>query len=322
MDSSRPALALRIESIKKSFIDARDRNVKLRYITDIKAENISYCKELMEIAEVRHLDGIKGNFMVTEKEYIAPLSSPDSEVASQIIYSNLREMVDQQDYIFDTLWNKASPAVRRFKEIEEGIEPIGTKLLEDPDEIFNHLKSVLNNTSKRLVCSSRGAMQMVYNNFFDQYKKIVDMQKRGEGEGVRWITTVDNENKDLVTIFLNAGGQIRHLKTLIPMNFAVDNKYFHATVEKMEDGKMTNRLLISNETIYINHFNSIFEELWNNGIDAKIRIADIEQGVDFGESRSYPQFVYSSSKIFGFCKKCTKGNYHNVSYYQCFSSSV
>jgi hypothetical protein len=185
MDSSRPALALRIESIKKSFIDARDRNVKLRYITDIKAENISYCKELMEIAEVRHLDGIKGNFMVTEKEYIAPLSSPDSEVASQIIYSNLREMVDQQDYIFDTLWNKASPAVRRFKEIEEGIEPIGTKLLEDPDEIFNHLKSVLNNTSKRLVCSSCGAMQMVYNNFFDQYKKIVDMQKRGEGEGVR-----------------------------------------------------------------------------------------------------------------------------------------
>jgi hypothetical protein len=40
MDYSRPALALRIEPIKNSFIDARNRGVRLRYITDITAENI------------------------------------------------------------------------------------------------------------------------------------------------------------------------------------------------------------------------------------------------------------------------------------------
>jgi hypothetical protein len=151
MDSSRPALALGIESIKKSFIDARNRGVRLRYITDIKRENISYCKKLMEIAEVRHLDGIKGNFMVSEKEYIAPLSSLDSEISQQIIYSNLQEIVDQQNYIFDTLWNKALPAISRIRVIEEGIEPIGTKLLEDPDEIFNHMKEVIGNTRGYLI---------------------------------------------------------------------------------------------------------------------------------------------------------------------------
>jgi hypothetical protein len=59
MDYSRPALALRIESIKRSFIDARNRDVRLRYITDINTENIRYCKELMEIAEVLHLDESK-----------------------------------------------------------------------------------------------------------------------------------------------------------------------------------------------------------------------------------------------------------------------
>jgi signal transduction histidine kinase len=288
MDSSRPALALRIESIKKSFIDARDRNVKLRYITDIKAENISYCKELMEIAEVRHLDGIKGNFMVSEKEYIAPLSSPGSEVASQIIYSNLWEMVSQQNYIFDTLWNKAVPAVRRFKEIEEGIGPIDTRLLEDSDEIFNHLKHVIENSSKRLLCSKSGAMQWVYNNFFDQYKKIVDMQKRGGGEGIRWITTVNNDNKDLIRLFLNAGVKIRHLRNLPPMNFAIDDKYFHATIENMEDGKMTRSLLTSNEPIYINHYNSIFEELWKNGIEAEQKIRDIEEGADLADIEVFP----------------------------------
>src|SRR5215467_3191196 len=75
MDYIRPSLALGNESIRKLFLDAKGRDVKLRYITEITTENISYCKELKKIAEVRHLDGIKGNFMVSEKEYLAPAAS-------------------------------------------------------------------------------------------------------------------------------------------------------------------------------------------------------------------------------------------------------
>jgi two-component system sensor histidine kinase VicK len=94
MDYTRPSLALGIESIRKSFLDAKGRDVKLRYITEITIENISYCKELMKIADVRHLDGIKGNFMVSEKEYLAPAASNNtSNIASQIIYSNLHEIL-------------------------------------------------------------------------------------------------------------------------------------------------------------------------------------------------------------------------------------
>ncbi|MGB7955025.1 MAG: hypothetical protein WCF23_13690 [Candidatus Nitrosopolaris sp.] len=31
------------------------------------------------------------------------------------------------------------------------------------------------------------------------------------------------------------------------MNFAVDNRYFHATIDKIEDGKTVQSLLTSNE---------------------------------------------------------------------------
>ena len=97
MDYTRPSLTLGIESIRKSFLDAKGRDVKLRYITEITTENISYCKELTKIADVRHLDGIKGNFMVSEMEYLAPaVSNNTSNIASQIVYSNLHEIVEQQ----------------------------------------------------------------------------------------------------------------------------------------------------------------------------------------------------------------------------------
>ena len=96
MEHTRPLFASKIEPIRKSFLDAKSRNVRLRYITEITPESITDCKELMKIADVRHLCGIKGNFMVSEKEYLAPAISHNTSIASQIIYSNLQEIVEQQ----------------------------------------------------------------------------------------------------------------------------------------------------------------------------------------------------------------------------------
>ena len=45
-----------------------------------------------------------------------------------------------------------------------------------------------------------------------------------------------------------------------------------------EGGEIAQSLLVSNEPAYVNHFKSIFEELWKNGIDALDRIRDIEKG--------------------------------------------
>jgi two-component system, OmpR family, sensor histidine kinase VicK len=87
---------------------------------------------------------------------------------------------------------------------------------------------------------------------------------------------------------LNVRIQVRHVKSLTPMNFAVDNKHFYATIEKMEEGKMMESLLISNEPAYVMHYNSIFEELWKNGIDAADRIRDIEEGIDLADIEIIP----------------------------------
>ena len=283
MNYTRPQLAIEIEQIKKAFIDAKNRGIKLRYITEITSENISFCRELIKIVdELRHLDGIKGNFMLSESEYLAPLILfRRGKIASQIVYSNIKEVIEHQQYVFDTLWNKSIAAGKRIKQIEEGVESIETKVLENKEQIFNHMKSVIGNAYERSVCSSIGAMQLVYNKFFEEYKIIADKHRReGKGKGVRWVTSIDKDSIDLVKIFLNEGIQVRHVKNLTPMNFAVDNKHFYATIEKMEEGKMMESLLASNEPAYVRHFNCIFEDLWSKGIDAKDRIIDIKKGIE------------------------------------------
>ena len=278
---TRPPLAIGLDPIRKAFLQSKDRGIYLRYITEITKENLSYCKELMIIVdELRHLDGIKVNFMVSESEYIAPLILLEhGKIAPQAVYSNISEIVEQQQYIFDNFWNKSIAAEERIKEIEEGTTRTGIRLIENQDEIIKEIKRKNNSANKLSICSAFGGMQMGYNHFFDSYKNVIDKHRRGQSkEGMRWIISIDKESIDLVKIFLNAGIQVRHVKNMPPINFGVTDQEFTVTLEKMEGGKMVQSFLISNERLYINHFNSLFDELWKNAIDAKDRIEAVEQG--------------------------------------------
>jgi two-component system sensor histidine kinase VicK len=154
VDHTRPSLIVEIKRLKKAFEDAKRRGVKLRYITEIKTENVSFCKELLTsiVNELRHLDGIKGNFYVSEKEYIAPGALHEKDKpSSQIIKSNMKEIVEEQQYIFDTLWNKSIPAEDKIKEIEQEIEPEYFRVINDNEEATNILIDLVKNAQREIL---------------------------------------------------------------------------------------------------------------------------------------------------------------------------
>jgi two-component system, OmpR family, sensor histidine kinase VicK len=123
VDYSRPSLAIEIDVLKEAFLKAKKRGVRLRYVTEITSDNISYCKQLLTMVdELRHLNGIKGNLYIGDTAYIAPATFHEKgKPASQIIYSNVKEIIEHQSYLFETLWSKAIPATERIKDIEEGL---------------------------------------------------------------------------------------------------------------------------------------------------------------------------------------------------------
>jgi two-component system, OmpR family, sensor histidine kinase VicK len=104
---------------------------KLRYITEIKSDNIQYCKELMKVGQVRHLDGIRTNFVVTDKEYTSSAIMQQVNPHPECVYSNVRSIVEQQRYLFENLWSKAIPAEQKIMEIEEGVELEKTQVIQD-----------------------------------------------------------------------------------------------------------------------------------------------------------------------------------------------
>ncbi len=106
-DSLAPAVAIEVEPIKKCYEDLKTRNSKVRWITEITKDNLSSCKALMQYAEVRHLDGIKGNFGVSDTAYIATATVDKTHPVPELIYSSARSVVEQNKHVFDNLWTRA-----------------------------------------------------------------------------------------------------------------------------------------------------------------------------------------------------------------------
>ena len=134
-DSTWPSVAMGIDVFRNALIDIKKRRIMRRYITTITKNNLSYCKEVMKIGELRHLDGIRGNFAVSEREYLASATLQEAKLLQQVIYSNVKEVLEQQQYVFDSFWNRSSPAELRIKEIEEGINFGRTEVIQDPKEV-------------------------------------------------------------------------------------------------------------------------------------------------------------------------------------------
>lgn len=285
MTYTRPSLAVSIKQIRDAFLSAKRRGVRLRYITEINNQNFEDCKVLLGIVdELRHLDGVKTNFMISEVEYLAPLIQEKSEaIALEHIYSDTAQVVEHGHCIFDTLWSKSISAEERIRQLQEYSIPQETRILDNQDEIIKQMIHLSEISSGLSVVSNHGGLQLTNNSFLQQCKNVLEKQKRGEGEGIRWIMGIEKDSVKLVKKFLKLGVKIRHVKNLAPINFAVSKSGLVATVEEMKRGGMIQNLLASNERSYIKHFTSMFEQLWKEGVDARYRIKDIEEKVGIAE---------------------------------------
>ena len=150
-DYTWPSVAMGVEVFRKGLYELKTRSVQSRFITDITKDNIQYCKELMQISELRHLDGIKGNFAISEKAYVASAMLQEASLLQQVIYSNVRAILDQQQYVFETLWSKAIPADQKIRGIEDGLDLGRTDIIQSPRMILDLLTNMIKSAKTEIL---------------------------------------------------------------------------------------------------------------------------------------------------------------------------
>jgi two-component system, OmpR family, sensor histidine kinase VicK len=165
-DSNGPSIVMEFDVYRNNYIDMISRGGKIRLITEITKDNINYCKALMRIVtELRHLDGLIGGIAVSESEYMSTTALNRKELLTVAFYSNEEEVVKSGQYVFDTFWEKAIPAKRRIKEIEENLRREFINTIQDPEEIRRLISKMIASASEeiQILFPSSNALEIYWN---------------------------------------------------------------------------------------------------------------------------------------------------------------
>ena len=268
VDQTRPSLTIDIALLKEAFLDAKRRGVKLFYITEITRDNLSYCKQLITMVdELRHLDGIKGNFYISETGYLAPATFHEKgKPASQIIYSNVKELIEHQRYVFDTFWDKAISAEQRIREIEEEREPDFYEVITDNEkasQILIDLAKAVKKEALFLLPNDKDMLRLDRMGLIDYTIKASQ-----NGATVKIICPMSEANAKVVKRISERAPQIQVLNgNISPYGmYIVDNERFlRAELRQPEAKKFSEAIglvVYSNRRITVDSFKSIFELLW------------------------------------------------------------
>jgi two-component system sensor histidine kinase VicK len=287
-NSKFPLKLFSYDSVNKFREKTASQNVNLRqrYIFEITKENIHYCKDLTTTAnnELRHMSDIEANFAVNEIEYLGSITLQD--VHQQAIYSNLRDVVEQQRSIFETLWNKSIPAVDIIAEIEKGVDPQFLEVISDRQkatEIYLQLAKSVEKEALFLLADSKAMLRADRLGVID---RLIEASTQ-KGAMIKIICPLSQVNLEIVKKISEKAPAIRVLNGGSSHSglFIVDNSKFlrfelkDPKAEEFSDA--IGFITYSNSKVTVGSSRSFFELIWNEHVQyEKIREYERQKEAD------------------------------------------
>ncbi len=191
------------------------------------------------------------------------------------------------------LWNEEIIAEERILQMEEEEkDPTKTRIIETSTQFHNFITSSLKDTIERDWYFQDEILKLIYENYFELFKDNIkkmlllnkmeqknkpksSLNKKDNIIGLRCILKITRQNMELVAKFLDIEGvYIRHTSNPLPINFEVSDTKF--TLSMRTYNKIDPSYVLSIQDISIvKYYKSLFEDLWNDGLDAIIKIKDI-----------------------------------------------
>ncbi|MDQ3868463.1 MAG: hypothetical protein M3250_02765, partial [Thermoproteota archaeon] len=215
-NSKFPSLIFSFEPIRKAIIASKNKGIRQRYIIEITKENIKYCKDLMKLVDdIRHSDRIEANFGLNEIEYLGAVSLQEERL--QATYCNIKEVIEQQHHIFDSIWNKSIVANEKIREIEEGIESEFYEIITDNEKAKNIFVDLAKSIEKEALLLFANSQALIRSDKLGIINYLIEAsaKRRGamKGATVRIICPLTVENSHVINKIKKNAPDIRILNS-------------------------------------------------------------------------------------------------------------
>ena len=216
--------------------------------------------------------GIKGNFSVSERDYQATTIVQEAQPLSESMHTTVKSFIEQQQYVFDTLWNKAIPAKQRIREIEEGLKRDFIDTIRDPNEVQSIIAKLISSAIEEIMLTFPTV------NTFNRFQKeelfdILKSAATNNGIKIRILLYRDTKTKEEKSIQQLTKDcpniTIQHLNpsTKTQVITIIADKELSLVMELKNDSKETTSEALglstySNSESTVLSYASIFETLW------------------------------------------------------------
>ena len=312
VDRNAPSVILTTEPIKQAYFDLKRRGIRVRFITEVTRENIEYCREILKIAEVRHLEGISGNFTIADgTDYAGVATTQEAQPITQLLVSNVRAFVEQQQYFFEMLWRKAVSSEDRIREIEEGVEPEFLEVIKDGRVAADIYRKLASSVGKEALLILPSAKALVTEYDLGILSSLAEAGMNNNAVVVKIICPLNESNENVLDWLMKKAPAIQILpapNTSESRILIVDGqKLLRVELRISDEVDFPNTIgfaMYSNSRSTINSFRSFLELLWNASIlNKKLSQADSMQR-DFinmvaHELRTPVQAILGMTEIIG-----------------------
>ncbi|HET6800004.1 MAG TPA: HAMP domain-containing sensor histidine kinase, partial [Nitrososphaeraceae archaeon] len=278
-NSKFPSYIFSFEPIKKAILAAKTNGVRQRYIVEITKENIQYCKELMQLVkDLHHSDQIETNFGINETEYLGSVSLQEERL--QATYCNIKEVVEQQHHIFNSLWNKSTHADEKIREIEEGIEAEFYEVITDNEkakDVYIDLAKSIEKEALLLFANSQAIVRSDRLGIID-YLIEASAKRRGvmKGATIRIICPLTVENSHIINKIKENAPDIKIQNSSGSHSglFVVDrSKFMRFELKEPRSEEFSEAIgfvVYSNSKVGVDSCKALFELLWNENVQYEI----------------------------------------------------
>ncbi|HEX5519578.1 MAG TPA: hypothetical protein VFX18_03975, partial [Candidatus Nitrosocosmicus sp.] len=234
----------------------------------------------MKFSEIRHIEGMKGNFEVSdEKEYVAVSTLKKAQSLPLLLFSNIPEIVEQQQFVFDSFWERAIPAEHIIKEIEHGVVHPITQVFSDYHEAKQKEYDMISNAAKeiQIIYSTSNAFYLQERGGILQLLK--DMADKNKELNINILLPIDSSIRQSLSFGLlnkNLKNNNIVLQDIAPSvnikikSLVVDRKEsLIMELKHIREEKLTASIgfsIYSNSESIVLSYASIFEVLYNQSI--------------------------------------------------------
>jgi len=271
------SLAIVDEVFQKALSEAKRRGVKLRCVIEITKENIVYCKELMRRVELRHLDGLKGTFILNEREYLSISTATllEGKTIPQIVHTDIEQIVEQQQHIFDTFWNKTISAQEKIGEIEKEVEPFNIDIIRDRKCAESLFTSEIQHARSEVLIAVSSIRYLEYLTEIG----LINSIKQAKSKGVNVMILYSEEKRDGIAAVqvisaITRYAKIKRISGIQGSILLIDNsKVLTISEDERVDALVA---IYSDSKSLVKNFGSLLDTLWNETeiLKSIIRVKD------------------------------------------------